>query len=136
AEDHATIEKVTYRAGVWNRDPGPGDGDVPPWSSQGIDDAEKPPFIPGEHLGMIHTGAFRGLFNTHVAPLHAPAPAPQVHLQPVKSQVRPGSVAAFSVIREGAIAGRGAQLAWTRVSDRGARQGAAVLTQQVALSGT
>jgi hypothetical protein len=130
-DDASTIERVRYTAGAWTREYGPGDGSVPPWSSQGLANAATPEPLPGEHLGVIHTQAFRGLFAQHVAPLPAGAGGPALLIQPLKSHLRPGGVAEFSVLREGAGPETDGTLVWTAVSDRGAKQGPPVRSDGV-----
>jgi hypothetical protein len=132
-DDGSTIERVRYIGGAWTREYGPGDGSVPPWSSQGIPSALIVPPLPGEHLGVIHTAAFRDLFSQHVAPLPPGPQATAVLLQPLKQHLRPGSVAEFSVVRQDAGLGAQGRLTWTAVSDRGARIGPPVRTEDIAI---
>jgi len=132
-DDASTIERVRYAAGTWTREYGPGDGTVPPWSSQGFANAETPDPLPGEHLGVIHSQGFRRLFSQYLAPLPAAAGGAALLLQPLKSHLRPGSVGEFSVLREGDAPGSEGTLAWSTVSDRGAKQGPPVRVDSVAV---
>lgn len=130
--DDSTIERVRYTNKTWVREFGPGDGLVPPWSSQGIEDATIPEPLAGSHEGVIHTQAFREAFSKYIAALPGAAPDPLL-LQPLKEHLRPGSVANFAVVRQAQDLPSDGRLVWTAVNDKGVKVGAAVRDDGVAV---
>ena len=130
----STIERVTYTGGRWTREYGPGDGAVPPWSSKGLSGATVTMPIPGEHLGVIKTNAFRKLFGQYVAALPPQAAAEEIHIQALVLNPMTGTVGEFSVINEADAKGGDATVTWARLSTRGLTTQEVGLTEKVAIA--